>query len=77
MITSEEFPRIVTLFADLVLDTVDEPIGKVSTQSLIKWYSKFLLKSLLEAPGVNVWSGMCTFFNDLIRGIASSLSIME
>jgi hypothetical protein len=47
---------------------VDEPVSKVSTKSLIKGDAEFLLNSLLEAPGVNVWSGMCTLFNNLIWG---------
>jgi hypothetical protein len=55
-------PRITTLFADLVLDTGDENVHKVLTKSLIKWDAE-----LLEAPRVNVSSGMSTLFNNLIQ----------
>jgi hypothetical protein len=65
------------LFADLVLETVDEPVSKVSAKSLINWDAKFLLKSLLEAPGVSAWNGMCTLFNNLVRADGPCSSILE
>jgi hypothetical protein len=49
-----KIPRITALFVNLVLETVDEPVRNVSTQSLINWDAKFMLRSLLEAPGVNI-----------------------
>jgi hypothetical protein len=61
----------------LVLDTVDEPIRKVSTKSLIKWDAELLFKSLLESPGVDVWSGTGTLFNNLTQGMGSSNYIIE
>jgi hypothetical protein len=70
----DEYPK---LFTDLALDIVDEPVGKVSTRLLIKCDAELLMKSLLEAPGVKVWSGMCTLFNNLIRGTGFRNSILE
>jgi hypothetical protein len=62
---------------NLILDTIDGSFRKVSTKPPIKWDAEFLHKSLLKTLGVNDWIGMCTLFDNLIRGMRSKNSMFE